>query len=774
MKFSSEIGGAVSGDSRDGTPFQHSTDPRFIFPSPDQLGCYAHLLKVVHSGKSVTALIGGPGTGKSLFLHRLQQDLEYGGVSVFLFDAPFPDLDAFLSKLGDGLELELGTGGIDERLDDSRRPVAVLLDEGDTIRDRALKDIVALASPPESGRPALRVVIAGQLRLKRRLTALMPAHEQPEIIELGPLSAREIESYIDYKLRGHAGRDGSPFTEEAVSCIVSISGGIPGAINSLCASSLLEADVEERDKVTGDLVRRIAADLGYDTGPASMDADILDQVARNARETAHSLGFGMESEEPERDPAGAVQEFADETDSGDALTPSSAPTAPWAPDGEHEIEAEGSEPRASMPLKPLGDVQIYPTIRRSGSPKQKQGSGGALRMITIATLLAGGAVAWLYKEDPDYFDATTIGRVSSGAERAPRPVTDDVPDGYPGIESPPVVQAPFESRRGPLREPDPRPENERLEEASVAPENAEASDPKRTVARFSTGRPDSARTPGPEAGRTESRVIPTTEPPSTVAAGRPSTAPAPTVASGAESVTKAATGPDGSQSEAGVASAKSEPPPLLRLQPTVGDEDTPTTLEIAVSPDAAGDDHVLSVSGLPSGATLSKGTQRGGSWRISAADAASLQLVPPRDYAGEFTLSLRLHRRAGGDVLASGELPVVIRAVADPPRLRAKASPGDVGSPIPLEIRAGTSDSDGSERLSIVIGGVPSTARLSKGVEKDGEWRLRPQDLAELVLTPRRGTPPLVRLSVTAIATESASGDSASTTENLDVRVVGR
>ena len=91
---------------------------------------------------------------------------------------------------------------------------------------------------------------------------------------------------------------------------------------------------------------------------------------------------------------------------------------------------------------------------------------------------------------------------------------------------------------------------------------------------------------------------------------------------------------------------------------------------------------------------------------------------------------------------------------------------------IALDISASPTDTDGSENLSIVISGVPEGAHLSAGSNNgDGSWTLTPQQLAGLLITPPPGSSENFTLTVSAISTEASNGDTATTTQTIDVIV---
>jgi hypothetical protein len=96
---------------------------------------------------------------------------------------------------------------------------------------------------------------------------------------------------------------------------------------------------------------------------------------------------------------------------------------------------------------------------------------------------------------------------------------------------------------------------------------------------------------------------------------------------------------------------------------------------------------------------------------------------------------------------------------------------GFADTAISLNIHAALADTDGSETLSVHIGGVPQYATLSAGTHNDdGTWTLSKADLSGLTLTPATGFSGTINLDVTATATES-NASVASTHLNLIVNV---
>ena len=219
--------------------------------------------------------------------------------------------------------------------------------------------------------------------------------------------------------------------------------------------------------------------------------------------------------------------------------------------------------------------------------------------------------------------------------------------------------------------------------------------------------------------------------------------------------------------------------PVLRPEPPLlasgvrGNEDEAVPLRVKVGRQLAGKALTLELHGVPRGATITGAKLEGAVWRAPGSQAAALALVPPKDSDKDFALSWRLIDDASGELLDTARSTVVIEARADAPTVRAKASAGDQYTPIPLELSVASNDGDGSERLSIVVSGLPSTAPLTPGRKQaDGTWLLNANQLQGVIVTPGDGAPGTIELTVTAIATERNNGDKASSDAKVSFRVV--
>ncbi|RKK03596.1 Ig-like domain-containing protein, partial [Pseudoroseomonas wenyumeiae] len=222
-------------------------------------------------------------------------------------------------------------------------------------------------------------------------------------------------------------------------------------------------------------------------------------------------------------------------------------------------------------------------------------------------------------------------------------------------------------------------------------------------------------------------------------------------------------------------------PPLLRAEAEAGLEDNSLALRITLAGGATdGRAEVLGlrVEGLPPGASLSAGLRdpASGAWVVPPEALAGLTLTPPADFSGEIRLVLRaLAMQPDGTLLTAVQaLNVTVAPVADAALIDASPAAGREDVPLALNLRIAPADADGSESLaSVLLSGLPPGARIAPGEgitdHGDGTWSVVPAHLAAVMLIPPEHASGGMRLTVTAVTMEAASGATRATAQEVAV-----
>jgi thiamine pyrophosphokinase len=237
--------------------------------------------------------------------------------------------------------------------------------------------------------------------------------------------------------------------------------------------------------------------------------------------------------------------------------------------------------------------------------------------------------------------------------------------------------------------------------------------------------------------------------------------------------------------------------PVLTVTNATGDEDTAIALNItgSIGSDTDGSEAVtqIVISGLPAGASLNHGTQTvPGVWLLTPADLAGLTLTPPHDYSGTLNLTVALTATevnlSGAEVdLTDNQttvtlpLAVTVTPIADQPNLTVHDAQVKEDGSVALNVSASLNDIDGSEVLTVSIAninaawGVDTTTSGGTYNAVTHVWTLTlPAGVTSftggpIVSPPANSDADMTGLIVTATATETIGGSTASATGNVNV-----
>jgi len=198
--------------------------------------------------------------------------------------------------------------------------------------------------------------------------------------------------------------------------------------------------------------------------------------------------------------------------------------------------------------------------------------------------------------------------------------------------------------------------------------------------------------------------------------------------------------------------------PQLAVADATGFEDSAIALTMAASMPSGTTETIssITISGVPSGAVLSAGTDNGdGSWTLSGDQLSGLTMTPPRDAFGTYDLNVSVSSSDGSQ--ASGAFALEVRSVADVPQLAVADVTGTEDGSVALTIAAAMSSNTGETIESILLTGLPVGTDLSAGTDNgDGTWTLLQSELAGLTLTPPTDFNGVFNIGVSVISTDGS------------------
>ncbi len=280
-------------------PFELTADPRYLCLTKRQREALSVLQYGLISSRSLTLLIGEPGTGKTMLLQAALASDRCRHVHAVYLNNPTMQPDEFIRLLAMRFNLghDAGTSKalfldrFDQYLRNQRlmgEISALVIDEAQAISAELLDEIRLLTNIEESSVKLLPLVLAGQPGLGDRLEE--PALEQVKQrvslrCDLARMTESETGAYIASRVRTAGGEPAHLFSREAVSLIHRYAGGVPRVINVICHNALLSGMAAGARRVDQAMVVEVCRDLRIaapgrtpQKPAATSDAPVADDV----------------------------------------------------------------------------------------------------------------------------------------------------------------------------------------------------------------------------------------------------------------------------------------------------------------------------------------------------------------------------------------------------------------------------------------------------------------------------------------------------------------
>lgn len=259
-------------------PFDITPNPRFLFYSAKHREAYNHLLFGIRERKGFVQLTGEVGAGKTTLCRAMLEQLT-GNYSTALILNPVLNPDELMKAIA--IEFGLDVHGMD-RLDtiarindfllwnvEQGKDTVLIIDEAQNLTEELLEQVRLLSNLETDNRKLLQIVLMGQPELRDRLNSpnLRQLRQRITIrYHLSPLSADEINQYIQHRLQVSGAKGAPRFTKPALWRIHHYTGGIPRLVNAVCDKALLAGFVNQREelgyRVVGAAIRELEGDIG--------------------------------------------------------------------------------------------------------------------------------------------------------------------------------------------------------------------------------------------------------------------------------------------------------------------------------------------------------------------------------------------------------------------------------------------------------------------------------------------------------------------------------
>jgi len=419
-------------------PFSLSTDPRFLYRSPEHTRTFEDLLLAIRRREGLIVLTGDIGTGKTTLCKAVLERLDRKTFTTFVPD-PFITREDLLTRLlvdfgvmsVDDLKSGQMAGSSHSELSyplyeflKSLVPLqafaVLIIDETQNLSLPLLEEIRILADL-ESPEKLLQVVLVGQLELRAKLKLPQMRQLDQRVsarCTLQALTREAVTGYISHRLDVAGGSDDRVrFSADGVDAVFRASGGVPRLINLICDRALYLGYLQRKNVIDPEAVRQSVDDLGVGNLTAAPDMEGPNEaVAAGVTAKPESR---RHTEAPRHDLSGLeVHDIADDPSSPIAVAVAPEPGTPFVP---------------ILTLRTNSDRALLdesPSVRKWRHRARRVAVAVGLLIALASVLLMGEVMVMTYSSDVQVLPLPSAPRPPQIAP-PPRPVQAP-PDALPG------------------------------------------------------------------------------------------------------------------------------------------------------------------------------------------------------------------------------------------------------------------------------------------------------------------------------------------------------
>ena len=244
-------------------PFSIVPDPRFLYMSEGHREALAHLVYGINNDSGFILLTGEVGTGKTLVCRCLLEQIPDNCETAFILN-PKVTVTELLATICDefGIDYPKDTESVKVfvakisdyllQIHERGRRAILIIEEAQNLSVDVLEQIRLLTNLETSHQKLLQIIMVGQpelLDLLARPALRQLSQRITARYHLGPLSKKEIPTYVRHRLSVAGLVRGELFPSSTMDVLFRLTGGVPRLINLICDRALLGAFVQGKEKV---------------------------------------------------------------------------------------------------------------------------------------------------------------------------------------------------------------------------------------------------------------------------------------------------------------------------------------------------------------------------------------------------------------------------------------------------------------------------------------------------------------------------------------------
>jgi type II secretory pathway predicted ATPase ExeA len=256
-------------------PFRLTPDPDFLFASTQHARAKAYMESTIWLADGFVVITGEIGSGKTTLIESFLSELPADIVLAYISQtqlSPVEFLQALLVEFGfkpfRKRKVELLAMLKDFFVEQyaAGKKILLVIDEAQNLSRKVLEEVRLLSGLETQKEKLLRIIIAGQPELSRKLDApwLQQLTQRVRLrFHLVALSKSETHQYIAHRLNVAGANGRTIFTEGACDMVFRYTGGVPRLVNVLCDTAMLCAFSEEKTLIDEQLVKTAADELQW-------------------------------------------------------------------------------------------------------------------------------------------------------------------------------------------------------------------------------------------------------------------------------------------------------------------------------------------------------------------------------------------------------------------------------------------------------------------------------------------------------------------------------